>query len=118
VAPYLGYAPTLFGTPTAVAVTTATKGLGIQFITQSTNASGSYAVSFTVAANAPVSVYVCDATNGTLFASHNFATGALSYSATIPTSLMVGSAAPGIIVFPNAGAATGSTVAVVQTVTD
>jgi hypothetical protein len=52
-------------------------------------------------------------------ASHNFATGAtLTYSVTIPTSLMPGQPALGVIIFPNTGAATGSAVAVVQTVTD
>ena len=117
VAPYLGYS-TLFGSSAAVAVTTATTGLGLEFITQTTNASASYAMSFTVAANTPVSVYVCNASTGALYASHNFAAGALGYTYTLPTSLTVGVPAPGIIVFPNTGATTGSTVAISWTVTD
>jgi hypothetical protein len=117
VAPYLGYS-TLFGSPAAVAVTTATTGLGLEFLTQTTNASASYSMSFTVAANAPVSIYVCNASTGALYTSHSFATGSLSYTYTLPTSLTVGVPAPGIIVFPNAGAAKGSTVALSWTVTD
>jgi hypothetical protein len=65
-----------------------------------------------------VSVYVVDVTNGAIAAQHNFATGALSYSVTLPTSLTVGAPSLGLVVFPNAGAAKGTAVAVVQTVTD
>jgi hypothetical protein len=117
VAPYLGYS-TLFGSAAAVAVTTATTGLGLEFLTQTTNASASYSMSFTVAASSPVSIYVCNATTGALYASHSFATGPLSYSVTLPFSLTVGVPAPGIIVFPNSGATTGSAVAISWIVTD
>jgi hypothetical protein len=65
-----------------------------------------------------VSIYVCNATTGALYASHNFATGSLSFTYTLPTALTVGVPAPGIIVFPNAGATKGSTVALSWTVID
>jgi hypothetical protein len=117
-APYLGYSATLFGTPSAVAVTSATQGLGIEFVTQNTNASGQFQVSFTVAANAPVSAYVANVTTGAISAQHNFATGALTYTTILPTSLTVGVPSLGVVIFPNPGATKGSAVAVVETVTD